>query len=210
MGMPLFVEHVAPNSRAGRGGMIPGDLIVVICGTNVARFSHDMAKSEILRAGNELDFTLQRGTPSGRSPLEALHHIQAGGTVDNTPPSTPPMQYCASPLLNQIGAVRPSGSPQQPMAHTSSPRGSPMLTRLEQDPRTGVVEEPTCRLGGPVYKDIQPKTYQILKSQLPDEEPQEAGRGPASIFDRKRAERSQYLKAGGPTIQKAYGEGVHK
>ena len=36
------------------------------------------------------------------------------------------------------------------------------------------------------------------------------GRGPASIFDRKRAERSQYLKSGGPTIQKAYGEGVHK
>ena len=29
---------------------------------------------------------------------------------------------------------------------------------------------------------------------------------PSSIFDRKREERSDYLKAKGPTIQKAYGE----
>ena len=32
------------------------------------------------------------------------------------------------------------------------------------------------------------------------------GSKPSSIFDRKKEERSEYLKAKGPTIQKAYGE----
>ena len=47
--------------------------------------------------------------------------------------------------------------------------GSPMAGRPDEE-RVQVVEEPTCRLGGPVYKDVQPKTYQILEQQLPPEE----------------------------------------
>lgn len=34
----------------------------------------------------------------------------------------------------------------------------------------------------------------------------EAGAKPSSIFDRKKDDRSEYLKAKGHTIQKAYGE----
>jgi len=184
MGMPLFVEQVAPNGRAHKGGMAPGDLIVVICGTNVAKFSHDQAKSEILRAGNELDFTLQRGTPSGRSPLEALAHIQGGGAVRPVDP-TP---------------VR-GGTPQGRVSQTHQPVVAP-------EARSSVVEEPTCSLGGPTYKDVKPKTYQILEQQLGPESnaPTRPGGGPSSIFDRKHKERSDYLHAAGPTIQKAYGQ----
>jgi len=184
MGMPLFVEQVAPNGRAHKGGMAPGDLIVVICGTNVAKCSHDQAKSEILRAGNELDFTLQRGTPSGRSPLEALHHIQGGGAVRPVDPQ---------PI---------HGGPQGRVSQTT------IQPHIAQEPRSSVVEEHTCSLGGPTYKDVKPKTYQILEQQLGPEtnSPTRPGGGPSSIFDRKHQERSSYLNAQGNTIQKAYGE----
>jgi hypothetical protein len=67
-----------------------------------------------------------------------------------------------------------------------------------------VVEEPIAKLGGPTYKDVKPKTYQVLQEELPAAE-QGAGR-PASIFDRKREERSDYLQANQSTIQKAYGQ----
>jgi len=205
MGMPLFVEQVAPNGRAHKGGMAPGDLIVVICGTNVAKCSHDQAKSEILRAGNELDFTLQRGTPSGRSPLEALAHIQGGGSVR---PDSPEQVYLSTPYSNNGGAVRPvdptpvrGGTPQGRISQTHQPVIAP-------EARSSVVEEPTCSLGGPTYKDVKPKTYQILEQQLgPDTNgPTRPGGGPSSIFDRKHKERSDYLHASGPTIQKAYGQ----
>ena len=33
--------------------------------------------------------------------------------------------------------------------------------------RVQVVEEPTMRLGGPTYKNVQPKTYQVLEEELP-------------------------------------------
>jgi len=209
MGMPLFVEQVAPNGRAHKGGMAPGDLIVVICGTNVAKCSHDQAKSEILRAGNELDFTLQRGTPSGRSPLEALHHIQGGGAVRPESPDDQSQVKLSSPYNpNTGGAVRPvdpqpiHGGPQGRVSQTT------IQPHIAQEPRSSVVEEHTCSLGGPTYKDVKPKTYQILEQQLGPEtnSPTRPGGGPSSIFDRKHQERSSYLNAQGNTIQKAYGE----
>ena len=40
-----------------------------------------------------------------------------------------------------------------------------------QGERVQVVEEPTCKLGGPVYKNVKPKTYQVLEDQLPPEAP---------------------------------------
>jgi len=204
MGMPLFVEQVAPHGRAHKGGMAPGDLIVVICGTNVAKISHDQAKSEILRAGNELDFTLQRGTPSGRSPLEALQHIQGGGAVD---PDSQHQVCLSSPYNANGGAVRPveaqpirGGTPQGRVSQTHQPT-------VAHEPRSSVVEEPICSFGGNTYKDVKPKTYQILEQQLADSNaPTRPGGGPSSIFDRKRQERSAYLNENEKTIQKAYGQ----
>lgn len=82
--------------------------------------------------------------------------------------------------------------------------------QYEEEPRVMIDEQPIPKLGGPTFKQIKPKTYQILEETLPpsDEPDQEAsttGR-PASIFDRKKQERSDYLKARGASIQKAYGE----
>ncbi len=33
--------------------------------------------------------------------------------------------------------------------------------------RAQVIEEPTIRMGGPIHKQVTPKTYQVLKDELP-------------------------------------------
>jgi hypothetical protein len=89
----------------------------------------------------------------------------------------------------------------------SAPAASPHTTN---EPRSEIDEQPIPKLGGPTFKQVKPKTYQVLEEQLhsPDEVPttETTAAKPSSIFDRKREERSDYLKAKGPTIQKAYGE----
>jgi len=75
-----------------------------------------------------------------------------------------------------------------------------------QEPRSQVVEEHLPRLSdGPA--EIRGKTYDIVAGELgPSGQGTGAGGKPASIFDRRRQERSGYLKAKGNTIQKAFGE----
>jgi len=79
--------------------------------------------------------------------------------------------------------------------------------------RVEVVEEHAVRFGGPTYKPITPKTYQILEDELAAsgsdsqmDNPPPPGMKPASIFDRKKDDRSGYLQAAGKTIQNAYGQ----
>jgi len=85
------------------------------------------------------------------------------------------------------------------------------MSVAQPEERSQIVEEPIAKLGGSTYKEVQPKTYQVLQSELDEggaaqQAPPSAGGRPASIFDRKRDDRSGYLKAQGPTIQKAYGQ----
>ena len=52
--------QVTPNSIAARAGLRPGDGILQI-GYHVAtNMLHETAKMEIIRAGNELDFYVQK------------------------------------------------------------------------------------------------------------------------------------------------------
>lgn len=56
---------------------------------------------------------------------------------------------------------------------------------------------------GSKFRQVNQKTYQVMKEE------EEAGAGaarPASIFDRKKQDRSQYLKEDKKTIQKAFGQ----
>jgi len=197
-GMPLFVEHVAPNSRAARGGLSAGDGILMICKTNVTKASHDQGKGEVLRAGNELDFTVQKGACVGLVPIPTspnAHAPNRGGAMIKTATAMRSMERKVSDSMS------PCRSPEQ-RVRLSQP--------YKEEPRAEVIEEPSTRFGGPVYKNIVPKSYQMLESQLstpndPPESPSEVSR-PASIFDRNRQDRSAYLNANGPTIQKAYGQ----
>lgn len=151
-GMPLHVEHVNPKGRAAHQGLQAGDMILAICRSPMQGKTHQQVKQEMLRAGNELDLTIQR---------------ESGGV---------PSAQVARPPDNVVQAP----------------------------PRSQVVEEPTAKLGGAKFKDVTPKTYQVLQNELPQCE--QEGARPASIFERKRQERSGYLQAKGPTIQKAFGE----
>lgn len=172
-GKPLFIEGVARNGRAAQSGLHAGDVIVMIGNTNCQHFSHDQAKAEMLRCGNELDLTVIK---------RAMARPRPPGV--NSPAMASPVPNSPSPVVS------------------NSPAPQPIRTVPEQ--RVQVVEEPIAKLGGPTYKDVKPKTYQVLQEELPAAE-QGAGR-PASIFDRKREERSDYLQANQSTIQKAYGQ----
>lgn len=61
VGMPLFVAHVSPNSIAGQSGLKAGDAILRIGKVDVLGFTHEQARSEMLRCGNEVDLTVQSG-----------------------------------------------------------------------------------------------------------------------------------------------------
>lgn len=177
-GMPLFIEHIAANGRAARGGLCMGDGLLMICNTNVTKASHDQAKGEILRAGNELDFTVQKGA--------MIKTARAMGSMERKV---------------SAGSMSPRGTPEQRVTLSQPYR---------EEPRSEVIEEPSTRFGGPVYKNVIPKSYQMLESQLshPEDSPEIPSENakPSSIFDRKRQERSAYLNADGSTIQKAYGQ----
>lgn len=156
-GIPLHIEHVHPKGRAAEAGFNAGDLILAICGVPTQSMTHANVKSEMLRAGNDIVFTIQR---------------DGSLTIKSPPPAA------------------------------SAPAA---------EARSSVVEEPIPKLGGPTYKNVTTKTFQVLEDTLPPSSTEDAGsppagNRPASIFDRKKDERSEYLKAKGPTIQKAYGQ----
>lgn len=72
------------------------------------------------------------------------------------------------------------------------------------EPRSQLVEDsidPGMNKGSK-FRDVNPKTYQVMK----EEEEGGSGARPASIFDRKKQDRSQYLKEDKKTIQKAFGQ----
>jgi len=220
-GMPLFIEHIAANGRAAKGGLCQGDGLLMICNTNVTKASHDQAKGEILRAGNELDFTIQKGSCVGLVPTPSSQTPRKGGAMIKTARAMGSMERKVS-----AGSMSPRGTPEQRVTLSQPYR---------EEPRSEVIEEPSTRFGGPVYKNIIPKSYQMLESQLshpedspeipsecnpnPDNQPVfvssrkivlnfwlSENAKPSSIFDRKRQERSAYLNADGSTIQKAYGQ----
>ena len=51
---------MTPHSLADKKGIRPGDVILKVCGTLVRDLTNEMAKMEILRAGNELDLVIER------------------------------------------------------------------------------------------------------------------------------------------------------
>lgn len=175
--LPLFIVAVSPKGLAGKAGLLNGDEIIQICNTNVQGWTHSDAKSEMMRAGNEVDLWVIRGS------------------VDITDPA--------------VKAACGVGKGQK---------------RVELD--EGSIN-PNMNEGN-MFRNVTPKTYKILEAQLAQSEPEPepeptpapaqsmqtahaqpapAAQGkPSSIFDRKKTDRSDYLKAQGQTIQKAYGQ----
>ncbi|KAK2156683.1 hypothetical protein LSH36_207g02013 [Paralvinella palmiformis] len=59
-GQPLFIQKVTNHSIAYKCGIRPGDGIVQIGQVPTHGMTHEQAKMEIIRAGNEVDFVVQR------------------------------------------------------------------------------------------------------------------------------------------------------
>ncbi|KAL4221668.1 hypothetical protein ACF0H5_019925 [Mactra antiquata] len=141
VGMPLFVAHVSPNSISGQAGLKAGDAILRIGSVDVLGFTHDQARGEMLRCGNDFTLTVQRG-------------------VINAPPEA-----------------------------SSEPAEQPRMSVSDSD--------------GP-YQEVQSKTFKMLDSELPQAE--QSGARPASIFDKKRQNRSAYTKTDKSGYTKPFGQ----
>lgn len=142
VGLPPFIAHVSPNSIAGHAGLKPGDAILSIGITSVEGFTHEQTRSEMIRSGNEIDLTVQRGAVNA--------------------PETP--EEAAEPARMSV-SEHDDDSP---------------------------------------YQDVTPKTYKVLESEL-NQPPAGGGARPASIFDKKRQNRSAYTKADKSGYTKPFG-----
>ncbi|XP_013392474.1 PDZ and LIM domain protein 7 isoform X3 [Lingula anatina] len=80
-GLPLYLAKVTPNSIAAKHGMAAGDAVLRIGNTIANGLSHNQAKMEVIRAGNELDFILQKGAIDLTNPA---YQCGAGDTVDDS------------------------------------------------------------------------------------------------------------------------------
>ncbi|KAL3876560.1 hypothetical protein ACJMK2_034398 [Sinanodonta woodiana] len=56
----LYIQKITSKSVAAKCGLLPGDGILMIGNTPANYMSHEQAKMEIIRAGNELDLVVQR------------------------------------------------------------------------------------------------------------------------------------------------------
>ncbi|KAL5014027.1 hypothetical protein ScPMuIL_008297 [Solemya velum] len=151
VGQPLYVAQVNPKGIAGKAGMRPGDAILLIGRTDVTRASHEQAKMEMLRAGNDVDIRIKRGAVNVKAAK---------------------------------AATKPTEEPRVQLDESSI--------------------DPQMNEGG-MYRDVNPKTYQVLKTELPQSEAAEGAR-PASIFDKRKGDRSEYTKTDKSSYQKAYGQ----
>ncbi|KAK6175415.1 hypothetical protein SNE40_013883 [Patella caerulea] len=166
-GMPLFMAQVSSKSIGGKAGLKEGDALLAIGRTPVQGWTHERAKAEMIRAGNEMDLTVQRGVVNTKDP-----NFQA--------------------------------------AQAQMKQANPSRSELDEESINPHMNE------GTKFRNVKPKTYQILEKEFCGEPeastaaPAAAAAAdaprPASIFNKKKQERSNYLKAAGPTIQKAFGQ----
>ncbi|KAK2185579.1 hypothetical protein NP493_228g09000 [Ridgeia piscesae] len=70
-GQPLYIQKVTHNSMAARAGLQPGDGILAIGMAETGNMTHNQAKMEIIRAGNDVDFIIQRNVVPVKSADEA-------------------------------------------------------------------------------------------------------------------------------------------
>ncbi|CAF0715838.1 unnamed protein product [Adineta steineri] len=65
--IPLSIQLVNPDTPAHAYGLNAGDQVISINGRDVTRISHQEAKMEITRAGNDLDLTVIKGVVNQQS-----------------------------------------------------------------------------------------------------------------------------------------------
>lgn len=77
-GMPLYIQKITARSLSHKAGLRPGDGILQIGMTPATHLTHEQAKMEIIRAGNEVDFYVQRNVV----PVETATKAPADNIVE--------------------------------------------------------------------------------------------------------------------------------
>ncbi|ESO95777.1 hypothetical protein LOTGIDRAFT_116635 [Lottia gigantea] len=156
--MPLYMAQVSSKGIGGKAGLKAGDAILAICKTPVQGWTHERMKAEMIRAGNEMDLTVQSRV----------------------------VLYSRNVVNTQAAQAHIQQTHPEPRSEVDDGSINPHMNE------------------GSSFRNVKPKTYQILEREAPGAGTR--GAGPASIFAKKKNDRSQYLQAGGPTIQKAFGQ----
>ncbi|CAG5132791.1 unnamed protein product [Candidula unifasciata] len=155
VGLPLFIVQVNPKGIAGRAGLHNGDAVIQICGTPVHGYTHQEAKNELMRAGNEVDLYVVRNAVDISDPVVKAKcgvgqtnkrveldegsinpHMNEGSLFRNVTPKTYKI------LEQQLGSSEPPASalsqqPAQQMepvhAQSAQPKPSSIFDRKKQE-----------------------------------------------------------------------------
>ncbi|CAF3006771.1 unnamed protein product [Rotaria socialis] len=87
--VPLSIEFVAPYTLAETMGLNVGDQVISINGRNVTNLTHQNAKMEITRSGNELELTVIKGAVNQRSISTPRSSSQTKKTSVHYKPTAP-------------------------------------------------------------------------------------------------------------------------
>ena len=74
---PCVCTQVTVDSVAFKAGLVAGDVIQQICDAPTRRMTHEQAKMEIIRAGNELDFFVHRSQTQHRMMMRTVSLLSA-------------------------------------------------------------------------------------------------------------------------------------
>lgn len=96
-GQPLYIQKVTPNSLGHKAGLQPADGILQIGSIPTQGMSHDEAKMEIIRAGNDVDFIVQRNVVPVGAPAEGVIPLTPRAEVIT---ESSPWQHTHGPAQN--------------------------------------------------------------------------------------------------------------
>ncbi|XP_065207620.1 PDZ and LIM domain protein Zasp isoform X5 [Planococcus citri] len=111
-GTPLLIQKVNIGSLAEKAGLQVGDAVIRVNGKEVADVRHKDAQDVIVRAGNLVEFTIQRGGNVTWKP--------AVTPVGSVPSPNPYISTSPSPVTKTSLASSPHQSPRIPQGFNSS------------------------------------------------------------------------------------------
>lgn len=113
-GTPLVIQKVNGNSLAEKAGLQVGDAVIKVNGHEVFNLRHKDAQDIIVRSGNNIEITIQRGGAATWKP--AVQPVGSGVTASPHLPSK------VAPVTKTSLAAKPQAPSNIGSAHNLSPR----------------------------------------------------------------------------------------
>lgn len=119
-GQPLLIQKVNGGSLAERAGLLVGDAVIRVNNVDVSDMRHKEAQDTIVRAGNNFEVTVQRGSGSTWKP-----HVSPVGSVPSPGKASPMAPVTKTSLAAAKAPSTPIGA-----GHNLSPKpfgGAPQV-----------------------------------------------------------------------------------